>query len=183
MAQPLVNPGVPLTAPFDGPLFPGKMVRIRGYTPPNGERFDINFQTKPTAYDTDDIAYHISFRMMQGYVARNSFQNGDWQMEEGDGDLPIQNGVPFELLILIEDMQFKLAINGRHYCDFRHRIPFQAITHLGIEGDITLSLVAFEGNPPAYGSQPNYNGQPEMYAPGQPYGQPGMPSAPPPYSP
>lgn len=77
-------------------------------------RFDINFQTRDTTYDTDDIAFHISVRLLQGYIARNSFRDGDWEEEEDYGDLPILPGQHFEALILCEPTQFKV----KHYCAY-----------------------------------------------------------------
>ncbi|GJQ82706.1 putative galectin [Trypoxylus dichotomus] len=167
MSAPIINPPTPFVCPFPAPFFPGQMVRIRGNANPNGDRFDINFQTRETTYDTDDIAFHISVRLLQGYIARNSFRDGDWEEEEDYGDLPIQPGQHFELLVLCEPTQFKVAINGRHYCDFKHRLAYAKISHFGVEGDVQLNLVAFEGGP----SAPNYQ-QPAY----------GAPSAPPPYA-
>ena len=46
---------------------------------------------------------------MQGYIARNSFRNGDWEEEEDYGDLPIYQGQQFEILILCEPTQFKVS--------------------------------------------------------------------------
>ncbi|KAK9732426.1 Galactoside-binding lectin [Popillia japonica] len=127
---PIVNPPTPFVCPFPTPFFPGQMVRVRGVAAPNGDRFDINFQTRDTTYDTDDIAFHISVRLLQGYIARNSFRDGDWEEEEDYGDLPILPGQHFEALILCEPTQFKVAINGRHYCDFKHRLAYSKISHL-----------------------------------------------------
>ncbi|KRT81423.1 hypothetical protein AMK59_5658 [Oryctes borbonicus] len=172
MSAPIINPPTPFICPFPTPFFPGQMVRIRGVANPNGERFDINFQTRETTYDTDDIAFHVSVRLVQGYIARNSFRDGDWEDEEDYGDLPIRPGQQFEALVLCEPTQFKVAINGRHFCDFKHRLAYAKISHFGVEGDVQLNLVAFEGGPTA----PTY--QQPMY--GMP--QNGMPSAPPPYA-
>lgn len=116
----------PYVCPLPSPFFPGQMVRIRGCAAPNGDRyccnvlrylsksfyyrrFDINFQTRETTYDTDDIAFHISVRLLQGYIARNSFRDGDWEEEEDYGDLPIMPGQHFEILILCEPTQFKVC--------------------------------------------------------------------------
>lgn len=69
-------------------------------------RFNINLQTGPNP--NEDIALHISVRLLEGYVARNSFENNSWGEEQGSGTLPIAPGQKFEVLILCEAKEFKV---------------------------------------------------------------------------
>jgi hypothetical protein len=50
-------------------------------------------------------------------------------------------------LIFIIDL-FQVALNGIHFCEFPHRIPFQRISHFTVDGDVMISMVAFEGAQP-----------------------------------
>lgn len=70
-------------------------------------------------------------------------------------------------MILTEADQFKIAINGAHYCEFRHRIPYEQITHLTIDGDVDIERISIVSTsaPPA---QPAY--MPSAPAPYPPYG-------------
>jgi len=36
-------------------------------------------------------------------------------------------------------------VNGQHYTEFGHRIPYQRVTYLAIDGEVTLSLIQYEG--------------------------------------
>lgn len=36
----------------------------------------------------------------------------------------------------------QIAFNGQHFREFRHRLPYQRVTHLGVEGDIQVSSVS-----------------------------------------
>lgn len=36
-------------------------------------------------------------------------------------------------------------MNGQHYTEFGHRIPYQRVSYLAIDGDVTISLIQYEG--------------------------------------
>ena len=44
-------------------------------------------------------------------------------------------------------------MNGQHFAEFGHRIPYQRVSYLAVDGDVTVSLVQYEGgsNVPASG--------------------------------
>ena len=75
----------------------------------------------------------------------------------------------------------QIAVNGQHFCEFRHRMPPQNATYLSMDGDLNVTLLAFEGGAPAGGYMP----QPTP-APAPAYGAPqpspyGAPQPPAPY--
>ena len=42
----------------------------------------------------------------------------------------------------------QVAFNGQHYCDYRHRIPKERITHVIVVGDIQLqNMITTAGGP------------------------------------
>uniref|UniRef100_A0A1Y1L375 Galectin n=1 Tax=Photinus pyralis TaxID=7054 RepID=A0A1Y1L375_PHOPY len=146
MVQVINNPAVPFVGPIKGGLDPGSMIRIQGAVPENADKFNVNLHCgRPPS----DVALHISVRLLQGYIARNSLQDDDWGEEEGDGNLTIGSGQSFEILILCDPSSYKIAVNGRHFCEFRHRIPFNGVSHLEIEGTVELQLIAIESALPA----------------------------------
>lgn len=50
--------------------------------------------------------------------------------------------MPFQILILCQPHQFKVAVNGSHLFDFRHRAQdLSSIDQLEIMGDLELSDV------------------------------------------
>ena len=80
-------------------------------------------------------------------VVRNSLRNGQWGPEESHGPFfPFSPNQRFEILILTETDQFKIAVNGVHFTDFRHRISIHEISHLSIDGDVHISQIVFEDN-------------------------------------
>ncbi|XP_061726094.1 galectin-4-like [Cydia pomonella] len=174
-SPPIYNPVIPCVHPIPGGMFPGRMMRFQGNVPPGAQRFAINLQCGPNTDPRDDIALHLNFRFVEQCVVRNHLTAMSWGMEETGGGMPLSQGGNFEALLLCEPQSIKVALNGIHFCEFPHRIPFQRITHFTIDGDVMVQLVAFEGaqppqqvymaqSPPAYGS---YGAPPPAYgAPG-----------------
>jgi len=104
---------------------------------------------------------------------------------------PFHLGQPFEVMILIEEQHYKIAINGSHFCEYRHRIPKDTVRQLTVEGDVQLSQIRFQGGSyPAghMGHQPHghhghhhhHHGHPpgHMHHPPPPVVPPPMPSSP-----
>lgn len=154
MEHPIMNPPNPYVGTLR--IFPGTLVKISGRPRPNATRFAINFQTGPSLNPRDDLALHLSPCFTPPRVIRNSLRNGAWELEEswGNGNV-INPHQPFEIMILAEPDQFKIAINGMHYCEFKHRIPYQEITHLTIDGDLDIERITITSGPqpqpsPAY---------------------------------
>lgn len=71
-------------------------------------RFDINFQTSANIAPRDDIGLHLSIRLVEGYVARNSILSGTWGEEQSSGDLPIQPGEKYEIIVLSDNNEYKV---------------------------------------------------------------------------
>ncbi|KAG5882586.1 hypothetical protein JTB14_030135 [Gonioctena quinquepunctata] len=145
MVAPIVKPEVPYNGEIPGGLESGRMCRIQGVTHPEADRFNINFQVGPNDSPRDDTALHISVRLNQGYIARNSYQDGEWGNEQGNLDLPIGTAQSWEIIILVDHNDYKVAINGQHFCEFPHRIPINKVTHLLIDGDVSITLISWEG--------------------------------------
>ncbi|XP_011305633.1 spidroin-2-like [Fopius arisanus] len=143
MASPVLNPDVPYVGEVGG-LAPGKMVKIQGKIPSNAVRFAINYQLGPNLNPRDDIAIHLSPRFSDGFITRNHIQSMSWGPEENGGPLVLQPGQDFEVILLCEPLQYKIAINGRHFAEFGHRLPYQKVTHLVIDGDVEITSISYE---------------------------------------
>ncbi|CAH0698395.1 unnamed protein product [Spodoptera exigua] len=181
-APPIYNPVIPCVHPIPAGMYPGRMIRVQGSTPPGAQRFAINFQCGPNTDPRDDIALHLNFRFVEMCVVRNHLTAMNWGVEETNGGMPLNRGDSFEALILCEPQSLKVAVNGVHFCEFPHRVPFQRISHITVDGDVMIQLIAFEGaqppqqmymsGPPAYGAYgapppaygaPGYGGAPQGY--------------------
>jgi len=193
--------------PVQGVVQDGTLITVQGYIPPNANGFSINLTCGPSDIGTCDVPLHINPRFNENSLPRNSFQNGSWGSEDRSGaGLSLQKGAPFESIILVQNDKFMVSFNGQHFCEFRHRLPKERITHVIIKGDVQVNNVTFSGpgsmggygqpagaggygqppQPPAYGQQqpggygqPSYGQQqPGGYGQQQPgaYGQPQPPA-------
>lgn len=166
MALPIINPPNPYVGSLR--IFPGTLVKINGQARPNATRFAINFQTGPSLNPRDDLALHLSPFFSPPRIVRNSLKSGAWGLEEawGNGQM-LSPHQPFEIFILAEHDQFKIAINGAHYCEFKHRIPYQEISHLTIDGDVDIGQITITSAsaPPQSAYQPPPTSLPSSAAP------------------
>lgn len=69
-------------------------------------RFNINLQCGQN--EGSDLALHVSVRVSEGYIARNSLDKGQWGEEQGQGYMPIGPGQQFEIIILCEQSGYKV---------------------------------------------------------------------------
>ncbi|KAM8774771.1 galectin-4 [Rhynchonycteris naso] len=136
---PTFNPSVPFEGRLQGGLTSRRTITIKGYVPPTGKSFVINFKVGPSG----DLALHINPRMTEGVVVRNSYLNGSWGSEERKLSYnPFGPGQFFDLSIRCGMDRFKVYANGQHLFDFSHRfLAFQRVDILEIQGDVTLSYV------------------------------------------
>lgn len=111
-------------------------------------RFNINLMTSPDK--EADIAFHFNPRFDQGCVVRNTREGGNWGVEERDPSTnPFAPGQGFNILILVEEDQFRVAVNGRHFIEYKHRIPFTSISIINIDGCVDIGKVEFRKDPRA----------------------------------
>ncbi|MBN3311266.1 LEG8 protein, partial [Amia calva] len=96
--------------------------------------------TKPRA----DIAFHFNPRFKRSpCIVCNSLQGDRWGREEILYEMPFKQGAPFEAIILIQEKEFKVAVNGMHTVEFRHRVDLARVNTLGMYGKVKVDVVAF----------------------------------------
>jgi len=132
---------------LEGGLRAGTMLRIRGKVPPDAARFAVNYQLGPSLNPRDDIAIHVSPRFAEGVIARNHIESMTWGADESVGPMWIRPGQEFEMLILCDYQGYKIAINGQHFAEFIHRLPFVKVSHLVIDGDVEIHSITYEHIP------------------------------------
>ncbi|XP_002912386.1 galectin-9 isoform X3 [Ailuropoda melanoleuca] len=140
---PYLSPGIPFSGKIQGGLQDGLNITIKGtilYC--SGTRFAVNFHS---GYSDNDIAFHFNPRFEEGgYVVCNTKQNGSWGPEERKMHMPFQMGNPFELCFLVDSWDFKVTVNGNHFVQYSHRVPFHHVDTLSITGAVQLSYIGFQ---------------------------------------
>ncbi|XP_074516828.1 galectin-8 isoform X2 [Sebastes fasciatus] len=132
-----------LSLPYKGSvlkgLSPGHHITIKGQVSMYPHSFTVNLRNS----STENIALHLNPRMKSSAFIRNSYLSESWGQEERELPFfPFSSGEYFEILILCQPHQFKLAVNGSHLFEFRHRVQdLSSIDQLEIMGDLELDDV------------------------------------------
>uniref|UniRef100_A0A182VAF9 Galectin n=1 Tax=Anopheles merus TaxID=30066 RepID=A0A182VAF9_ANOME len=90
-------------------------------------RFNINLQVGPNVDPRDNSALHISIRPREGLIVRNTYQFQSWGVEERFGGCPVQKRSYFDVSITVKPDSYGIAVNGCHFCDFNHRMPYASV--------------------------------------------------------
>lgn len=144
---------LPFWAVIPGGCTPGTLVLIVGRITTANARFSVNFVAgntlNPYEADANDVALHFNPRFRESCVVRNTRQHGTWGKEERlpKDFLPMTAGSTFELLFLVQPEGFKVAVNGKHFIEYKHRIAYQLVGLLKIEGEVVVERVNFSHEP------------------------------------
>ncbi|XP_060647920.1 uncharacterized protein LOC132785712 [Drosophila nasuta] len=101
----------------------------------DANNFSINFM-----YDDEehDIALHISTRLQERSVVRNTKIEGDWGHEDDTSELPFlfRPGAPFTIQVLVTAAYYLISVNGLHFAQYKHRLTFASVRFLKVKGDV-----------------------------------------------
>ncbi|XP_027626635.1 galectin-8 isoform X5 [Tupaia chinensis] len=135
------KPGTPpLTLPFvarlNSPMGPGRTVVVKGEVNTNAKGFNIDL----VAGKSKDIALHLNPRLNIKAFVRNSFLQESWGEEERSiTSFPFSPGMYFEMIVYCDVQEFKVAVNGMHSLEYKHRFKdLGSIDTLEVDGDIHL---------------------------------------------
>ncbi|KAM4695032.1 galectin-8 [Discoglossus pictus] len=127
---------VPYTGRLPIVMGPGRTIAVKGEVNKNAKSFSINL--KPSG--SKDIALHLNPRMKMKSFVRNTYLFDSWGEEEKQLDhFPFSPEMYFEILIHCEAHRFKVAVNGAHLLEYKHRYKdLNKINTIEINGDIQL---------------------------------------------
>ncbi|ELW68115.1 Galectin-8 [Tupaia chinensis] len=135
------KPGTPpLTLPFvarlNSPMGPGRTVVVKGEVNTNAKGFNVDL----VAGKSKDIALHLNPRLNIKAFVRNSFLQESWGEEERSiTSFPFSPGMYFEMIVYCDVQEFKVAVNGMHSLEYKHRFKdLGSIDTLEVDGDIHL---------------------------------------------
>ncbi|XP_074752897.1 galectin-8 [Athene noctua] len=127
---------VPYVWNLDAALCVGCTVLIKGEVNKNAKSFAIDL--KPS--DSKDIALHLNPRVKNKVFVRNSYLRDSWGEEEKEiSNFPFSPGMYFELIIFCDAHGFRVAVNGVHMLEYKHRFKqLGKINKVEISGDIKI---------------------------------------------
>ncbi|KAM4828870.1 galectin-8 isoform 2-T2 [Thomomys bottae] len=127
---------LPFKARLNSPMGFGRTVVVKGEVNTNAKGFNIDL----VAGKSKDIALHLNPRLNMKAFVRNSFLQGAWGEEERNITcFPFSPGMYFEMIVYCDAKEFKVAVNGVHSVEFRHRLQdLGSVDMLEVDGDVHL---------------------------------------------
>uniref|UniRef100_A0A2K5LYH3 Galectin n=1 Tax=Cercocebus atys TaxID=9531 RepID=A0A2K5LYH3_CERAT len=131
-----VSKSLPFFFFLNTPMGPGRTVVVKGEVFFFSKSFNFFF----LAGKSKDIALHLNPRLNIKAFIRNSFLQESWGEEERNiTSFPFSPGMYFEMIIYCDVREFKVAVNGVHSLEYKHRFKeLSSIDTLEINGDIHL---------------------------------------------
>uniref|UniRef100_A0A3B5LTQ8 Galectin n=1 Tax=Xiphophorus couchianus TaxID=32473 RepID=A0A3B5LTQ8_9TELE len=143
----VLDPVIPYTGPIPGGLHPGEIIIIQGTVPPEADRFQVDLSSGCSTKPRSDVALHFSPRFSDSpCVVCNSLLQEEWGKEETLHQLPYKRGAPFETIILVNKNGFKVAVNGTHLLEYKHRIPLTRVDTFSISGNVRVHAIGYIPN-------------------------------------
>uniref|UniRef100_F6V0F6 Galectin n=1 Tax=Xenopus tropicalis TaxID=8364 RepID=F6V0F6_XENTR len=140
---------MPFQSAIPGGLSEGKTLTIEGLVHNDCKRFAVNF-----ICFNNDVAFHFNPRFDKDNIACNTKLSNQWGLEERTDHMLFGHNEAFEITITVLRSAFKVSVNGDHILEYRHRISYQGIQSLQLNGDITLNKVTFSDPPSQISTAP-----------------------------
>ncbi|XP_057679309.1 galectin-8-like [Corythoichthys intestinalis] len=140
--QTFVKPAVPFSWTIRGGLLPGETILVEGRLPSGADRFQVDLTCGSSVSPRADVLFHFNPRVKKGHVVCNTLQEGRWGQEEILQRMPFAGNADFELVILVFSDRFKVALNGAHLLEYKHRLPLERADTLAISGKVQIHAVA-----------------------------------------
>ncbi|VDN53900.1 unnamed protein product [Dracunculus medinensis] len=97
---------------------------------------------------TSDGKRTAKFRKLKIFdtqIVLNSLINNTWGVEERYCNV-FKEGSPFTIRILALMQYYKIAVNGRHLCDYLHRLNLNSVNSIFIGGNVSIDYIQIEGD-------------------------------------
>lgn len=129
------------------------MILIQGLVLTRPERFQVDLTCGSSMKPRADVAFHFNPRLQRSpCIVCNTLQGERWGREEILYQMPFTAGGKFELIIVILKDKFKVAVNGAHVLEYKHRMELERVDTLCISGDVKVEAAAVL--PPSSSSAP-----------------------------
>lgn len=135
------NPSIPFAGTVLGGFLPGEMILIQGSVPSNADRFQVDFTCGSSVKPRADVAFHFNPRIKKSCIVCNTLTKERWGQEQIHYKMPFRLEVDFELIIFILKDQFKVAVNGAHLLEYKHRVELDRVDTISISGKVKVQAV------------------------------------------
>ncbi|XP_022109717.1 galectin-5-like isoform X2 [Acanthaster planci] len=142
----VTNPPLPYLDTIPGGMRQGKNIVVKVTIKPNPTSFQINLQCGMCNNPRSDIAFHFNPRFNEQAISMNTLRDTKWDAtdQRHGTNFPFHPNGAYEIMFQCEQHQFKVALNGSHLLDFKHRLPFQNISALAVDGDCVVTEINYQ---------------------------------------
>ncbi|XP_055046806.2 grifin isoform X2 [Misgurnus anguillicaudatus] len=117
-------------------LCPGWSFLLKGETPAEANKFEINFLC-----DRDDrIAFHFKPCFTESDIICNYFMANNWGKEERCSNFPFGLKEPFQIEIYSDNEYFYVYVDDTKIMQYKHRVEdLKNITKVQVVNDVNIS--------------------------------------------
>ncbi|KAI5090765.1 galectin-8 isoform X1 [Silurus meridionalis] len=141
--QTVLNPPIPISISILDGLHPGEMVLIQGSVLDDADRFQVDFTCGSSIKPRADVAFHFNPRFKKNHIVCNTLKLEYWGKEEIHYLMPFRKGAEFEIIVLVEKDLYKVAVNGTHVLEYKHRIDLARVDTLSVSGKVQIQAIGF----------------------------------------
>lgn len=148
----LDSPSLPHLGIIPGDLQVGSVIRIDGHIAKHGGQFEINLICSSDASrhsaESANIALHLRCKTLRdSKLICNSRSSGNWAQKEKHKKIAnLRKNNSFSLIISVEAFYYGITINDKFVCRYVHRMPFQEVRSLHIEGKTKIDRIEFRND-------------------------------------
>ncbi|XP_076127928.1 galectin-8 [Alosa pseudoharengus] len=144
--QTISNPPIPFAGTILDGLVPGEMILIQGSVPDDSERFQVDLTCGNSIKPRADVAFHFNPRFKKTCIVCNTLKLERWGKEEILYQMPFKLGSEFEIIILVQMDSYKVAVNGAHVLQYKHRLDLSKVDTINISGKVHMKTIGFIRN-------------------------------------
>ncbi|CAI5454682.1 unnamed protein product [Caenorhabditis angaria] len=137
MASPILNPATPGSYALHSAVQSGLQINFAGQVDHKKKDFAINLVAG------GNIALHINFRFEKTKTVAMNSQIGNGWGNEVRHDNPLHHDNTFELQVRVYPGYFHVTVNGILLADFPHRLPYESIQAISLDGHVHMKAITF----------------------------------------
>lgn len=135
-------PELPIVSRLLCGLNAGQIIVLSGIIAKQPESMTISLQCDNNKYADVALNYNARWSSGDDTVVINTRQGENWEEEvRVKGKFPFSAGTHFEMQIICQNDNYLILVNGNQNSVFPHRIEFNQVDHVGVEGSAAIHRI------------------------------------------